>query len=316
MNNWKEPKVCAVKHKDLETREASRSGGIFTALSDIILQDQGVIYGCVLSDDFYAVHIRAEGSGDRNRMRGSKYIQSDMGEIYKLVQADLKNGRSVLFSGTSCQIAALKLLLGREVSNLLCVDIVCHGVPSPIVWQEYLKWQEKKNGGKVVTVNFRNKKDYGWADHVETLVMSNGKRVDSRVFTTLFYGHSILRPCCYHCPYKSIMHPGDITIADYWGVDKVLPDFDDNKGVSLVFINNMRGYKKFEQVKDAIIWRETELYNCMQPPLAAPFHQPEERDCFWKDFYISDFDSIVNKYGGHGLGNRVHMMITKLKRYL
>lgn len=128
--NWKQPKVYAVKHKDETTRAASRSGGIFTALSDLVLSNGGVVYGCVLTDDFDAVHIRADNAEERNRMRGSKYIQSKLGDIFRNVKADLDVRRNVLFSGTSCQVAGLKKYLGKEYDNLFCVDIVCHGVPS------------------------------------------------------------------------------------------------------------------------------------------------------------------------------------------
>ena len=132
--NWKQPKVYAVKHKDEATRAASRSGGIFTALSDRALSDGGVVYGCILTDDFSAVHIRAENTEERNRMRESKYIQSKLGNTFKNVKLDLDTGKRVLFSGTSCQVAGLKRYLGKEYNNLFCVDIVCHGVPSKKVW--------------------------------------------------------------------------------------------------------------------------------------------------------------------------------------
>lgn len=159
--NWKQPKVYAVKHKNEATRAASRSGGIFTALSDQVLSIGGVIYGCVLTDDFNAVHIRADNAEERNRMRGSKYIQSKLGNTFKNVKADLDARRSVLFSGTSCQVAGLKKYLGKEYDDLFCVDIVCHGVPSKKVWNAYLRWQEQKNHSKVAGVNFRNKRDFG-----------------------------------------------------------------------------------------------------------------------------------------------------------
>lgn len=128
--NWKQPKVYAVRHKDEATRAASRSGGIFTALSDQVLSNGGVVYGCVLTDEFDAVHIRTDNEEDRNRMRGSKYIQSKLGDTFKSVKTDLDAKRSVLFSGTSCQVAGLKRYIGKEYDNLFCVDIVCHGVPS------------------------------------------------------------------------------------------------------------------------------------------------------------------------------------------
>ena len=220
--NWKEPKVYAVKHKDEDTRAVSRSGGIFTALSDEVLEKHGVVYGCVLNENFDAVHVRADNTEDRNRMRGSKYIQSRLGDTFRNVKADLEEGRIVLFSGTSCQVAGLKAYLQKDYENLICVDIVCHGVPSTKVWDAYLSWQKEKNSSKITTVNFRNKKDFGWRAHMETLYFENNKVVSSGVFRTLFYGHNVLRPSCYECPYKSVIHPGDITIADYWGIGNLV----------------------------------------------------------------------------------------------
>ena len=314
--NWKQPKVYAVQHKNESVRAASRSGGIFTAVSDWILAQNGVVYGCVLDERFCAVHIRAECAEDRDRMRESKYIQSKMGDIYKNIGKDLTNERIVLFTGTSCQVAGLKQYLGKEYENLLCVDIVCHGVPSPKVWCKYLHWQEKKNKAKVTEADFRNKRDFGWHAHKETLAFENGRSVSSSVFTTLFYGHSILRPCCYECPYKSVMHPGDITIADYWGIEKAAPEFDDNKGVSLVLVNNEVGERVFEVVKSDIKWKVTKLEDSMQPPLIAPFPQPQNRAIFWSDFSNKSFDYIAKKYAGAGFINKVKRGLVKLKRKL
>ena len=175
--NWKRPEVYAIRHKDENIRSDSRSGGVFTALSDYVLEQNGVIYGCVLADDFSAIHIRADNKQDRDRMRGSKYIQSKINDIYKSLKHDLDCERMVLFSGTSCQVAGLKGFLGKNYENLICIDIVCHGVPSPQVWKSYLSWQEMKNGAKVKDVDFRNKTDFGWRDHVETLYLENGQTV-------------------------------------------------------------------------------------------------------------------------------------------
>lgn len=312
--NWEKPEVYAVKHKDEKIRAASRSGGIFTALSDLILADGGIVYGCVLTEDFTAIHIRAESVAERNRMRGSKYIQSKLGDTFKNVQKDLDAGKWVLFSGTSCQVTGLKQFLRKEYSNLFCVDIVCHGVPSTAVWKRYIHWQEQKNHGKVVKADFRNKKDFGWHAHIETLWFDNEKSVSSSVFKTLFYGHMILRPSCYECPYKSVMHPGDITIADYWGIEKAAPEFDDNKGVSLVLVNNEAGEKALELVKDKLVWKQTELKNSMQPPLKAPFPKPENREQFWNAVQNKSFEYIATKYGGYGIWNDIKALIRKIKR--
>ena len=314
--NWKEPKVYAVRHKDEDTRAASRSGGIFTALSDEVLGKNGVVYGCVLNENFDAVHVRAENKNERNRMRGSKYIQSSLGDTFRNIKVDLESGEVALFSGTSCQVAGLKAYLQKDYENLICVDIVCHGVPSAKVWDAYLSWQEEKNNSKITGVDFRNKKDFGWRAHNETLYFENNKVVSSGVFRTIFYGHNVLRPSCYECPYKSVIHPGDITIADYWGIENAAPEFDDNKGVSLVLVNNEAGEKMLDKVKDKIIWKETRIEDSLQPPLKAPFPQPETREQFWKDFETRDFSYITKKYGGAGFKNGMKRFLGKVKRKL
>lgn len=314
MINWKKPEVYAVQHRDEYIRSVSRSGGIFTALSDYILKQGGFVYGCVLTKDFEAVHVRACSEHERNRMRGSKYIQSQLKQTYKSVKNDLEADCYVLFSGTSCQVDGLKGYLGKEYEKLFCIDIVCHGVPSPKVWKKYLSWQEIKYKSKVKAVDFRNKKDFGWRDHVESIYLDNGQCINSTVFTSLFYGHSILRPCCYVCPYKSVMHPGDITIADYWGIEKAAPEFDDNKGVSLVLINDDKGKMIFEIIQDQLLWKKTKLEDSMQPPLQAPFPKPKNRDDFWRDFEKKNFGYIAKKYGGAGMVNKVKRFLNKLKR--
>ena len=314
--NWKQPKVYAVKHKDEAIRAASRSGGIFTALSDWALFNGGVVYGCVLTDDFNAVHIRADNAEERNRMRGSKYIQSKLGDTFKNVKIDLDRGKDVLFSGTSCQVAGLKRYLGKEYVNLFCVDIVCHGVPSKKVWNAYLLWQEQKNHhAKVISTDFRNKKDFGWRDHIETICFDNGRTISSKVFTNLFYGHCILRPSCYECPYKSIMHPGDITIADYWGIEKAAPELDDDKGVSLVLVNNEIGIEAFNLIKKDVTWKETTIEDSIQTPLQKPFPKPDVREQFWRDFFEDSFEIVARKYGGYGYIKRIKSKIKSMVKF-
>lgn len=302
--------VYAVKHKDGEIRANSRSGGIFTAISDQFL-DGGAVYGCVLNDDLMVRHVRTESKSARDKMRGSKYVQSRMGDCFKQVKEDLDNGKKVLFSGTSCQVSGLRCFLQKEYDNLFCLDIVCHGVPSPKVWMDYLKWWEQKKG-KIDTVDFRNKKRYGWADHVESIYFASGRSKDSRIFTTLFYGHNCLRPSCYECPYKQLSHPGDITIADYWGIGKAAPGFSDNKGVSLVLVNSEKGAKAFDLAKESLIWKETRIEDSMQPPLKGPFKKPESREQFWNDYKRLGFQKIAEKYGRLSFKGRLQ----NLKRYL
>lgn len=308
----KQPIVYAVRHKDETIRENSRSGGIFTALSDLILKEQGVVYGCILTEDFEAIHVRTESVAGRDKMRGSKYIQSRLGDTYKKIKNDLAENRWVLFSGTSCQVAGLQAYVGEKNEKLICVDIVCHGVPSPKVWKSYLKWQEGCNKAKVVSVDFRDKQKFGWRDHAETIVFDNKKIISSRIFRTIFYSHHILRPSCYECPYKSIEHPGNITIADYWGIEKAAPEFDDNKGVSLVLINDLRGQEIFEKIKNQIKWKQTKIEDSMQHALIEPYPMPNNRKEFWKDFKTKEFKVVAKKYGGYGAINVLKGKIKKL----
>lgn len=314
MEFYKSPSVYAVKHKDSEIRALSRSGGIFTALSDFVLDNRGVIFGCILNEKFEAVHVKACDRQTRDLMRGSKYIQSNLLDTFKSAKEELDSGKQVLFSGTSCQISGLKSYLGKEYENLLTIDIICHGVPSNLVWRDYIKWNETKQLSKCIDVNFRNKTDFGWKAHVETLTFENQTKINSEIFRSLFGGHRILRPCCFKCPYKSIIHPADITIGDYWGIDEACPGFNDNKGVSIVLINNDRGKKIFESVKENIIYKECRIEQSMQPPLRKPFEAPKDREAFWTDYRSRNFDYIADKYGKIKYSAKVKFKIKKILR--
>lgn len=297
INSYNIPISYGVKYKDEDIRMESRSGGVFTALSDVVLGKSGIIYGCGMTEEFVAKHFRAETVEERNVMRGSKYVQSRMKGICRQIIEDLKANRYVLFSGTSCQVQGIRNAVPEDLqSKLLLVDIVCHGVPSPKVWKKYLQSLEKKYKGKVTSVDFRNKKDYGWEEHVESIRV-NEYQHDSKVYTNLFYNHIMLRPSCYHCPYKTKSHPGDITIADFWGIDKAIPGFNDNKGVSLVLVNNEKEAKIFEEAKTSLNWKKTDFEKCLQPPLKGNFEVPMRRKKFWKMYHNSDFDEVLEIYG-------------------
>lgn len=311
----KKHNLYAVKHKDDKIRAASRSGGIFTALSDAVLEDGGTVYGCILSENFEAVHTRASTVTERNAMRGSKYVQSSMRDVFRMVKNDLGSRKKVLFSGTPCQIAGLKKYLLCEeqtIENLYCVDVICHGVPSPEIWKAYLNWQQERNHSKVIGVDFRNKTDYGWAEHIETLWFENGKRVDSRIFVELFFGHCCTRLSCHDCPYKSMVRPSDITIGDYWGIEKAAIGFDDNKGVSFVLLNTKKGMDMFELVSEKLQYKQTRIEDSMQPSLYESFPIPDNRERFWNDFYNKPFSYMVRKYGKNKWIKRVKRKVKEM----
>lgn len=304
-----------VKHKNADIRSNSRSGGVFTAVSDWILEHGGIVYGCKMETLTRAIHSRATTKEERDLFRGSKYIQSEIGDCYRNVKKDLQAGKYVLFSGTSCQTAALKsFLIGIDTSKLFLVDIVCHGVPSPLIWENFIQYQEKRYG-KISKVDFRNKKDFGWKDHQESIWV-NDKRHDSGIFTKLFYRHCILRPSCYQCPYKTINTCSDMRIADAWGVSSDHPEFDDNKGVSLIILQSEFAKLILSDIMPSVDCIEIDLKNYMQPPLKSAFPEPVGRTRFWEDFYRLPQCLFYIKYGGSGLRKKWAQLKQKIKKII
>lgn len=295
-------------YKKDDVLKHSQSGGAFTALSDVVLQQGGIIYGCILNEKFEAVHVRADNIQGRNAMRGSKYIQSEIEKTYKCVKKDLEEGKTVLFTGTPCQIAALKNYVPHEyMGNLYLVDIICHGVASPAVWQDYLKWMSNKIG-KIDRANFRNKQ-YGW-DHAVETYESNGYTHKSYVFLKLFFMHRIVRDSCYQCPYKNLERQGDLTIGDFWGIHKVKPFVKDKQGVSLVLANTPKGLKLVSQIdEDKVLIIETPLEQSLQPTLKENYEHRMDEHIFWDEYANKDFTYIAKKYGAYSLKGRIRRVV-------
>ena len=293
------PLPYAVRHRDMQQVAVSQSGAAFIALSDWVLEQGGIVYGVGYAEGFRVVHKRAVTSEERDEFRGSKYVQSDLNNVFKQVKQDLKAGKAVLFSGTPCQTAGLNAYIGKQLrSNLYLVDIVCHGVPAPYIWRDYLVYLERKYKNKIVKVDFRNKQLFGWHDHRETFVFSDGKMKCEKSFTYLFYKHIIFRKSCSNCPFTNFNRPSDITIADFWGWDKV--DFklnSDDKGISLILINTNKGKHTFEKIQNNINFVEIDLKNCSQPNLEHPSEPHPLRDKFEKDYIKHGFKYILKKYG-------------------
>ncbi|TCL70751.1 coenzyme F420-reducing hydrogenase beta subunit [Hydrogenispora ethanolica] len=309
------PKYYAVKHKEFSERIESRSGGFFSALSNYILEKKGIVYGCLLDSSFVAIHARATNKDECKLFRGSKYVQSNLKDVYKCVREDLSNNLFVLFSGTSCQIDGLKRYLnGIDLTKLLLVDIICQGVPSPLIWDEYKKSLKRRYGEDLIKVDFRDKKKYGWGAHVLSFTFGGKKVINSSKFADLFYSHFCIRPTCYYCPYKGEHRPSDISLADFWGIDKVIPSFNDDNGVSLVLINNEKGQLYFNLVNNQIEYVKTELAYCIQPPLVENFNIPNQRERFWEDYRKKGFDYVLKKYIKFNLKQRIKWEIKSLFR--
>lgn len=301
-DNYKTPIPYGVRQKDEEELMKSRSGGAFPAFANFILDKGGVIYGVGYKDHFVVSHRRIDNSVDLDELRGSKYVQSDLDGIFRQVKSDLVSGKWVLFSGTGCQTSGLSSYIPDKLKEkLVLVDIVCHGVPGPNLWRDYLEYVEKRAGRKVEEVDFRNKKIYGWKAHHESFRFAKSTTTTTTTYTYLFYQHIMLRESCENCQFTNLRRTGDLTIADFWGWDKTDKDFNkDDKGASLVLVNTPKGMDLFNSVKAKFDIIEPKIEDCMQTHLMKPTVQNAKRDVFIKDYERKGFEYIMKKYGNVG----------------
>ncbi|MDD2391373.1 MAG: Coenzyme F420 hydrogenase/dehydrogenase, beta subunit C-terminal domain [Bacilli bacterium] len=302
-NKLSKPTVYAVKHNKESVRMKSSSGGVFTAISDYVLNNGGVVYGAAFDENFNVIHKKAETSEECNKFRGSKYVQSDLSNVYKQIKDLLKSDRQVLFSGTPCQTAGLKSFLTNSrtnTDNLIINDIVCHGTPSPKIWLDYIDFIEK--GNKLKSYSFRFK-ERGWHGYNIMAEYKNGKRKintkELKIFTNLFSSDLLLRPSCHNCKFANIDRKSDITIGDFWGIEKTMPGIDDNKGISLALVNTVKGEQVFEKIKENIDFWENKIEDSLQPNLISPTKKPLKREVFWEYYYKNGFLFIAKKYGGY-----------------
>ena len=311
--NLPEPLAYAARHKDMREVETSRSGAAFIALSDWVLRLGGVVYGAGYADHFRVVHKRATSKEERDEFKGSKYVQSDLNTVFRQVKKDLKDGLTVLFSGTPCQTSGLASYVGKRLrENLYLVDIVCHGVPGPYLWRDYLAYLEKKQGSRICWVNFRDKQEYGWAAHRETFKFVKKKGGGKMTYTFVFYKHIMFRHSCGVCPFTNTKRPSDITLADFWGWEKSVPGFnDDDKGVSLILCNTEKGKQLFEAVKQDMDVVPVKLEDCLQPNLQHPSIIHPKRMAFERDYQRKGFLYVMRKYGD--MGWRYHLGRVKRK---
>lgn len=318
-------KVYAAQSNDDELRLYSSSGGVFSLLAIAVIEDGGVVFGVMFDDNWQPVFGYADSISDLDALRGSKYVQAVVGNAYIEARTFLKQGRKVLFSGTSCQIAGLKRFLKLEYENLLTVDVVCHGVPSPLVWREYLQEikmsDRREDSGKntvlssskvipVITgISFRDKK-LGWkkfsfvvrgksAEGGQNSVLLSDMHRENR-FMQAFLSNVILRHSCYDCKAKGGRAYSDITIADYWGVSKFHSTMDDDKGTSLVLAYTEKGLSLVNRIlqKTRYVESDYKLGLMANPCILKSVKMPKYRELFWREFFkvgIYAIDPIQKK---------------------
>lgn len=294
------PLVFGAYNRDTEQVVRSQSGGLFYTLASYIISIGGVVYGAAFENVFKVSHIRVSTLFDLESLRGSKYVQSDLGFVFNNVIDDLLSGITVLFSGTSCQIAGLHSLIKSnriDDSNLFLCDIICHGVPSPNVWKENLRHIESQYKSKIIKAIFRDKKLFGWHSSISSFILENGKTVSSNKFNLAFGLGYINRQSCSICYFANMKRPSDITLGDFWGLSKVNPQLDaQNKGVSLVLINSEKGETLFDSIKDELICFESNVIDCIQPNLEKPNKPSPNRGDFEQLFLTKGYYKALQSF--------------------
>ena len=302
-NNVK--KVYAAWNSNKKIRSISSSGGVFSLLAERIIECGGIVVGCIWTDEFIAKHVLIDRVEDIYKLRGSKYVQSEMGNIYIRIKNELDNGKIVLFSGTPCQNHALNNFLDKDYDKLYQIDLVCHGIPSVHMWKQYIK-EINKECKKIRNVFFRRKdKDKYWDYPFVCVEYEDGSRYDKRTIDDPYFnlfniGYS-LRESCHKCKYTTTYRRGDITLADFWAYKiKKFKMRDYQKGTSLVLINSDKGEKLFDLIKGYIIWDEDTLQSAKNGNkcLSQPFEIDELKQTeFWKDYnYGKSIKKLDEKY--------------------
>lgn len=263
-----EVKAWAAYAAEDDLRAKSSSGGLFSLLAETVLSRGGCVAGAAFDEDLSVRHILVDNNEDLDKLRGSKYVQSRMEDTYLCVKEQLQKGRLVLFTGVACQVAGLKAYLGKEYDNLYTVDVLCHGVPSPKVWAQYLREQETDHGEKPAAVVFRDKRT-GWRRSSICVKFCEGAEYcrpggEDR-YMQLFLRDICLRPSCHSCRFKAVPRLSDLTIGDAWGIEKHMPELDDDRGASVILINSEKGQKLFDRISSRLVCRQGSL-NTLLPP--------------------------------------------------
>lgn len=303
------------KHKDSNIEKHSSSGGAFTMLSDEILDAGGIVYGCVLDSKLNAVHTRATCKSERDQMRGSKYIQSDISSIFANIAEDLRQNKTVMFSGTPCQISAVHNYLRLkkvQMDSLISVEVICHGVGSTLFFHDYVKNKEEIYHSKAVTVNFRSKYRTGQRQDM-TIAFENGKTYHAAStnldwFYSIYLRNLILRPSCYTCRFAKMERGADISIADFW-------DTKDTECHSLIVSNTDKGFSLINnQTAGRLMKVDAETVH--QPHMKAPCGIPKERDEFWNVYLHDGYEAVQTAFGNNTPKGKMKYLVADMLQSL
>ncbi|MBR3230136.1 MAG: Coenzyme F420 hydrogenase/dehydrogenase, beta subunit C-terminal domain [Bacilli bacterium] len=274
----------------------SSSGGLFELFAKYILSIDGVVIGAELKNNKLE-HTIIDNINDLEKIKGAKYFQSNLKYIFKYIKENI-NTKKILFVGTPCQVAGLKSIINND--NLYCIDLVCHGVPSKQLFNKYINYIEKKYNDKLIDYNFRDKKS-GWLNYSNTAIFINKKvtkKYTKNSYSKLFLSNKALRESCYNCKFKIYNSYSDITLGDFWGIEKVLPEMSNKNGVSCVVINTEKGSKLFNKIIKNIRYKECSIKDIIKynSSIVNSPVRTNDRDNFYNDLKIYPFNRIIKKY--------------------
>ena len=302
-NDLAEPVCYAAEHRNLEVIFDSTSGGVFSAMAEILYRSGGYVGGAVFNEDFSVSHYISADKGDLPRLRSSKYLQSSLEGFYARVGALVKAGEQVLVCGTPCQMAGLRAFLGKDYDNLLIADFICRGINSPKVWQKYLKSFEERYGSPVVYAKAKSK-EYGWRNLTQKVILADGRHLyetlEQSNFTKGYLRTNVYcRPSCYDCKFKGFPRIADITLADFWGIERVNRSMEKNLGTSLVLLNSQKGVRFFERFQARLHCFPVAFDSILagNPALTRPLDPPRvDRAQFFRDLDAMSFTQLADKY--------------------
>lgn len=308
--------VYAGRLKNKVALMSSSSGGVFIALSDFFLENGNAVAAAIYNYDNHTTEFQMIlDKKQQERAKGSKYMQSKPGDIYRETCHWLKENpeKKLLFVGMGCQSDGFRKF--SEIKGIrdrvYIVDIICHGSPSPKLWREYAKSIERKDG-KITYLTFKDKRN-GWK-FPTAYVMVGGQEYSIRDYVKVFYNRCMLRPSCYECPYATTERKTDITIGDFWHIEETISDFYDPNGNSLFLIHTNRGEELFEKIKNDLDYRLSNTTQCWQPNLEAPTKKSEQREEFWNDYQKKGIDFVMKKYGTVSMKTKIKNKLLKIMR--
>lgn len=309
-------KAYSYIHPDKNLLGKSTSGGAFTALAEWIINKGGCVFGAVYDEEFYVKEVMAETMDELAAMRGSKYVECNTADSFKRAKKALEDKRYVLYTGSPCQVAGLYATLGNaDCSKLYTTELLCHGVPSTKLFQKYIEYLKEKYG-EIIFYSFRDKKKWNWGCwgcfqyKKSNAIKRKNFVVASDYYYSLYFKENCFKESCYDCKYASLPRLADITIGDYWGIEKEKPHSEIKKGVSLILCNNLRGEELLQIIGGGLESADIECVKNQNLTIIQGTHRPDSRNEFYKDFERYGFLDTAKKYV------KIHRVFPIVARYL